>query len=196
MSYITLDIGLSEEQKDQVEKYIKKNFISLSHYEKKCEEYEDQIKNMIQSSKENEKLKEAYQKAIQNYDSLKVQYDQREQKFQQEFNQFKLDHAVRDSLKNSGAKYMDLMLKEIDFSKLSLKKDGSIHGIEDQIQELKKKYDSCFYPDQLKSDGFMNQTPEPIFQSATDSSNKSNFERQLDSMAQYLFQNNQRNVNK
>lgn len=192
MAYLTLDIGLNEEQKDQIEKYIKKNFVSLSHYEKKCEEYEDKIQGMVQTSKNSKKLEEEYQKNLQELDSLRLQFSQVEQKHQTEINNIKLEYAVNDFLKLNGARNIKLVRDQLDYTKLNLKKDGSVSGLEEQVKAMKqdKNYDFCFYPDRFVSEGNLNQHEEPLYQSAPEVDTKAYtpFEQRLNALTKSYYQ--------
>jgi chromosome segregation ATPase len=55
-----------------------------------------------------------------------------------------LDNAIKLKLKESKAKYEDLLMSKFDREKLQLKEDGSIEGLDDQLTSLREGYKDLF----------------------------------------------------
>ena len=55
-----------------------------------------------------------------------------------------LDNAIKLKLKESKAKYEDLLMSKFDKDKLQLKEDGSIEGLDDQLTSLREGYKDLF----------------------------------------------------
>lgn len=84
------------------------------------EDLENQIKELQETNK---KAKEEYETKIKNVT---------------------LDNAIKLALKDNKAKYDDLLMTKFDREKLSIKEDGSIEGLEEQMKSIKEGYKDLF----------------------------------------------------
>lgn len=55
-----------------------------------------------------------------------------------------LDNAIKLALKDNKAKHEDLLVGRFDREKLTIKEDGTIEGLDDQIKGLKETYKDLF----------------------------------------------------
>ncbi len=111
------------EAKKQLESDIKerdKQLKDLGDKVKGNEELEKQIKELQETNK---KAKEEYESKIKNVT---------------------LDNAIKLALKDNKAKYDDLLMTKFDREKLTIKEDGSIDGLDEQIKFLKEGYKDLF----------------------------------------------------
>lgn len=145
-----LEMGLSEEQADKVlaaHKEELKNFIPKTRFdevndakkdlEKQLEDRDKQLKDLQEKVKGNEELEktikdlqESNKKAVADYEA--------------KIKNITLDNAIRLALKEHKAKYEDLLLGKFDRDKLTIKEDGTIEGLEEQIKALKEGYKDLF----------------------------------------------------
>jgi len=145
-----LEIGLSEEQADKVlaaHKEELKGFIPKTRFdevndakkdlEKQLEDRDKQLKDLQEKVKGNEELErtikdlqESNKKAVADYEA--------------KIKNITLDNAIRLALKEHKAKYEDLLLGKFDRDKLTIKDDGTVEGLEDQIKALKEGYKDLF----------------------------------------------------
>lgn len=189
MGYFTLDLGLTEEQNDQIETFIRKNFVTRSHYDKKTHEYEEKIEELTQLSKDSSENKKSYDKILKDYDTLKVQYENAQKEHVLQLQKIKMEHTLQDVLKQEGARNVRIILPLLKEQELSLQEDGSILGLKEQIQSLKKDPETSFlfYEDKLQ--GTTSALPEMELKNNTNleepttldtfASHMSNFSRYL-----------------
>ena len=55
-----------------------------------------------------------------------------------------IDYALKNALKDNKAKYEDLLLGKFDRDKLKVKEDGTIEGIDEQLNGIKEGYKDLF----------------------------------------------------
>jgi len=117
----------------------------------KFNEVNDQVKDLkTQISDRDKQLKDLGEKAKGNEDLTKQITDlQAANKKAIEESDLKIknitmDNAIKLKLKDSNAKYEDLLLGKVDRSKLIVAVDGSITGLDEQIKTLQTGYKDLF----------------------------------------------------
>ena len=117
----------------------------------KFNEVNDQVKDLkTQISDRDKQLKDLGEKAKGNEDLTKQITDlQAANKKAIEESDLKIknitmDNAIKLKLKDSNAKYEDLLLGKVDKSKLIVADDGSITGLDEQIKTLQAGYKDLF----------------------------------------------------
>jgi hypothetical protein len=68
-------------------------------------------------------------------------------------------YALRDALRDSQAKYVDLLEQKFDISKVELDESGKVKGWEDLIKPVKEGYKDLF--GEVKREGFTPNPPKP-----------------------------------
>ena len=152
MGYFTLDLGLTEEQNDQIEQFIRRNFVTRAHYDKRTHEYEEKIEELTNLSKDSSQNKASYEKLLKDYDALKVQHEKLVSEQEHTIQSIRIDYAIRDVLKQEGARNIEIVRRQLKDEMITLEKDGSLKGLEEQIQSLKKdpQTNFLFYEDKLQ----------------------------------------------
>ena len=56
----------------------------------------------------------------------------------------KLDNAIKLKLKEGNAKYEDLLVSKFDKSKLTIKEDGTVQGLDEQYKVVNESYGDLF----------------------------------------------------
>lgn len=117
----------------------------------KFNEVNDQVKELkTQIADRDKQLKDLGDKAKGNEDLTKQIQDlqaankQTKDDYDTKIKNMTLDNAIKLKLKDSNAKYEDLLATKIDRSKLEVSEDGSIKGLDDQIKGLQSGYADLF----------------------------------------------------
>ena len=189
MGYFTLDLGLTEEQNDQIEQFIRKNFVTRSHYDKRTHEYEEKIEELTNLSKDSSENKKSYEKILKDYDTLKVQYENSKKEHNQELNKVRMEYALKDVLKQEGARNIRIVLPLLKEKDLIIQEDGSIQGLQEQIQSLKQDPETSFlfYEDKVQGTtsampNIESKNPVPLEEPTT----LDTFSNQMASFSRYL----------
>ena len=171
MVYFTLDIGLTEEQKEEVENFIKKNFVTRALHDKRMSEQDHKIEELTLLSKDSSKNKESYDKLLKDYDAMKLQLEKNQQDYEASYKKLKVDYIVRDILKKEGARNVNHVRKFLNDDALQLKEDGTVEGLMDQIQAMKKDPENSylFYEEKIQSSKEVLPPEEPriLFREST-----------------------------
>lgn len=157
--------GLTDEQIAAITGAMKENKIYTTTIENVDEEYNkikgenddlaEQIKTAnktIADLKKNNADNEALQKTIADHEAtIKTQKEAYEEKIKN----MTFDTAIKNWLVENNAKHPNLISKEFDKSKLVLKEDGSVEGIDTQGEEIKSNFVDLFG----KETGLKGRTP-------------------------------------
>lgn len=190
MGYFTLDLGLTEEQNDQIETFIRKNFVTRAHYDKKIAEQDAKIEELSNLSKESSENKKAYEKLLKDYDALKLQNEKKDSLYQDKIKEIQLDYAMKDILKKEGAKDVQtvriVLQQQLQGKEIQIQEDGTIPGLLEQIQSMKKSPSTnfLFYEDKLQGTG--STVPENETKEVFTNENPSNLDELSSRMSQYL----------
>lgn len=191
MVYFTMgaELGLTEEQTDAIETFIRKNFVTRSHYDKRIAEQDAKIEELSNLSKESSEHKKAYEGLVKDYDAIKIKLEKTVADYESKIQRMNLDHVVLGILEKEGARNVDIVRSQLKDQDLKLESDGSIPGLMEQIQALKKdpKTSFLFYEDKLQGttsavpnnetkNTFINENPATLDEFA---SRMSNFARYL-----------------
>lgn len=145
-----IEMGLTEEQADKIlaaHKDALAGFIPKARFdeinetkkelEQQIKERDKQLKDLQDKVKGNEELEKTI-KDLQ--ESNKKAVDDYEAKIRN----MALDNAIKLALKENKAKYEDLLVNKFDREKLTIKDDGTIEGLNEQITALKENYKDLF----------------------------------------------------
>lgn len=145
-----LELGLNEEQAEKVlamHKEALTGFIPKARFDEVNEtkkELEQQLKERDKQLKElGEKVKgnEELEKQIKD---LQEANKKAKEEYEAKIKNLTLDNAIKLALKEHKAKYEDLLVGKFDKSKLTIKEDGTIEGLDEQIKALKESYKDLF----------------------------------------------------
>lgn len=100
-------------------------------------ERDEQLKGLGDKVKGNEELEKQIEELQETNKKAKEEYETK-------IKNVTLDNAIRLALKDNRAKYDDLLMSKFDREKLTVKDDGTIEGLEDQIKSLKEGYKDLF----------------------------------------------------
>lgn len=126
------------------EKYIKDdgNYIPKTRFNELVEQ-----KNTYKDSVEDYKKQlDSLKGQLKDNEAVTKQIDELQSKLTERNNEVDLiakRYALKDALRDSGAKYPDLLMAKFNLSELNLK-DGVIDGIEDKIKNVKESYPDLF----------------------------------------------------
>lgn len=143
--------GIEDEKIDElvgsINKELPKYFIPKNKYNEIAEirkDLEEQlntanatIEELKKSNKDNEELQKQIKQYEEQIKNLKAESETK-------IRDLTLDNAIRLALKENKAKYDDLLIGKVDKSKLTIKEDGTIEGLEEQIKTLKETYKELF----------------------------------------------------
>lgn len=146
--------GCTDEQITKIENAMKENKIYTTNEENIEERYskmkgqkedlEAQLKTAsgtITTLKKDNADNEDLQKKVKTYeDDIKTLKKDSETKIKN----LTLDNAIKLALKDNNAKYEDLLAGKFDRDKLTIKEDGTVEGITDQIKTLQEGYKDLF----------------------------------------------------
>lgn len=122
----------------------------LKIYEGKITSYEDQIKDTSKLLKDNEELKNSFE-------SLQNKYKQDLTTKDIEISNITKRSILKSKLNENGAKYSDLLLKEVDISNLSIENDN-IKDVDNIINTLKTNYSDMFVVKETKGNDITNKS--------------------------------------
>lgn len=108
-----------------------------NEYKKQVEERDTQLETLQSKVKDNETL-------TKEIDTLKQANKQVTDDYEAKLGKIKLDTAVKESLKQSKVKDIDLAMKLINYENLKLSDDGTVVGINEQIEPMKKEREYLF----------------------------------------------------
>lgn len=145
-----LEMGLSEEQADKVltaHKEELKGYIPKARFdevndakkglENQLQDRDKQLKDLQEKVKGNEELEKTIKDLQESNKKAAADYEAK-------IKNITLDNAIRLALKEHKAKYEDLLLGKFDRDKLTIKEDGTIEGLKEQIETLKEGYKDLF----------------------------------------------------
>jgi hypothetical protein len=144
-------LGMSEEVAKKVleshQKAIKDNYIPLSRFnevneakkqlETDIKGRDKQLKDLGEKAKGNEDLEKQIKDLQETNKKTKADYDSK-------VKNITLDNAIKLSLKDNKAKHEDLLIGKFDREKLTIKEDGTVEGLDEQINTLKEGYKDLF----------------------------------------------------
>ncbi|MDT8715444.1 phage scaffolding protein [Clostridium sp. 19966] len=96
-----------------------------------------QLKDLGEKAKGNEDLSKQILELQETNKKAKAEYEDK-------LKNITLDNAIRLRLKDSKAKYDDLLMSKFDREKLKVKDDGSIEGLDEQLSTIKDGYKDLF----------------------------------------------------
>lgn len=108
-----------------------------NEYKKQVGERDKQLETLKGKVKDNEEL-------TKEIDTLKQANKQTADDYESKLSKIKLDTAVKEALKQSKVKDIDLAMKLINYDNLKLSDDGSVVGINEQIEPMKKEREYLF----------------------------------------------------
>lgn len=143
--------GIEDEKIDElvgsINKELPKHFIPKNKYNEIAEirkDLEEQlntanatIEELKKSNKDNEELQKQIKQYEEQLKNLKAESEAK-------IRDLTLDNAIRLALKENKAKFDDLLIGKVDKSKLTIKEDGTIEGLDEQINTLKETYKELF----------------------------------------------------
>lgn len=121
---------IPKERFDEVNNSLKELKGQLADRDKQLKDLGDKAKGNEELSKQIADLQEANKKTVGDYEA--------------KIKNMTLDNAIKSKLKDSKAKYEDLLMSKFDREKLKLKEDGSIEGLDEQLNSLKEGYTDLF----------------------------------------------------
>lgn len=119
----------------------------------KYKETTSKIGTYEQQLKDTKKLLEGSEEYKNKYTTLEEKYNNDIKSKDTEILNISKRYAVESSLLKEGAKHTDLLLKDIDFSKLSFDKDNNVLGIDTELERLKKERTDFFPKTKSSSNG-------------------------------------------
>ena len=111
------------EAKKQLESDIKER-------DKQLKDLGDKVKGNEELEKQIKDLQETNKKAAGDYET--------------KIKNITLDNAIKLKLKDSKAKYEDILMGKFDREKLNIKEDGTIEGLDEQFNSIKEGYKDLF----------------------------------------------------
>lgn len=100
--------------------------------------HEGTIDTLKKANKDNELLQQTIKDHETTISTLKTEYDSK-------VKNLVIDNAIQGKLKD--AKHADLLIGKFDRSKLVVSEDGTVTGIDEQVESMKKAYADLFKPD-------------------------------------------------
>lgn len=95
------------------------------------------IADLKKGNKDNEELQGKIKQYEKDLETLKAESETK-------IKNLTLDNAIKLALKDNKAKFDDLLIGKVDREKLTIKEDGTIEGLDDQIKGLKESYKDLF----------------------------------------------------
>lgn len=115
---------------------IKESFVSISQYDNLKQELskellarDDQLKQLKKTSLENEEL-------TKKIEELQQINKEASDKYQEQILTLKLNYSIESFLKDHGSRNVKSILSHLDLSKLKINDNGSIDGLDQQVQSL------------------------------------------------------------
>lgn len=97
------------------------------------------IKELKKNNADNEEL----QKTIKEHEAT---IKKQKEEYEKALKDTKIDAAIKEALSNSNAKHSDLLVSQIDKTKLVINDDNNVIGLTEQIEALKTTYKDLFSP--------------------------------------------------
>lgn len=135
----------SEEIDTAVSGEIGKNFVSKSNYDQRNTAYKDLQKQIAERDTQLEELKKVDATKLQE-EIAKLQNTNKTAAadYEKRIAEMKKEYAVDTALTKANAKNIKAVRALLDTSKIELKEDGSLTGLNEQIEALSKAEDSSF----------------------------------------------------
>lgn len=121
---------IPKERFDEVNNSLKELKGQLADRDEQLKDLGDKVKGNEELSKQIADLQEANKKTVGDYEA--------------KIRNMTLDSEIKLKLKESKAKYEDLLMSKFDREKLKIKEDGSIEGLDEQLTYLKEGYKDLF----------------------------------------------------
>lgn len=115
---------------DEVNNSLKELKGQIADRDKQLKDLGEKAKGNEELSKQIAELQEGNKKTVGDYEA--------------KIKNITLDNAIRSMLKENKAKYEDLLMSKFDREKLKIKEDGSIEGLDEQLNSLKEGYKDLF----------------------------------------------------
>ncbi len=141
------DLENADELQKAIAKGIGENFVSKADFNSVNETKKDletqlstantTIADLKKGNKDNEELQGKIKQYETDLETLKADSETK-------IKNITLDNAIKLALKDNKAKHEDLLIGRFDREKLTIKEDGTIEGLEDQIKGLKEAYKDLF----------------------------------------------------
>jgi len=102
-------------------------------------ERDTQLKDISKQAKGNEELQAQIA-------DLQAANEQKLSEYEGKIKNITIDSAIKLALKGNKAKYEDLLVGKFDREKLEIAEDGTVKGIDEQLNNLKEGYSDLFTP--------------------------------------------------
>lgn len=136
-----MKMGLSEDQANQVLGLLSDNFVPIGRFN----EINTELVKSKEATKERDKQLEELKKSTGDTEALKKQIETlqadnraKEETYKVEMQKVKLDTALDLALTGAKAKNIKAIKALLDSEKIKLKEDGSLDGLNEQIEAIKK----------------------------------------------------------
>lgn len=136
-----MKMGLSEDQANQVLGLLSDNFVPIGRFN----EINTELVKSKEATKERDTQLEDLKKSTGDTEALKKQIETlqtenkvKEENYKAEMQKVKLDTALDLALAGAKAKNIKAIKALLDSGKIKLKDDGSLDGLNDQIEAIKK----------------------------------------------------------
>ena len=103
----------------------------------------DTANSTIKELKKNNADNEELQKTIKEHEAT---IKKQKEEYEKALKDTKIDAAIKEALSNSNAKHSDLLVSQIDKTKLVINDDNNVIGLTEQIEALKTTYKDLFSP--------------------------------------------------
>lgn len=110
---------------------------SIKDYKKQLSDRDNQLEDLKGKAKGNEDLTAEIER-------LKIENQNTAKNYESELTKIKLDTAVKEALKQSKVKDIELAMKLVNYDNIKLSDDGTVVGINEQIEPMKKERDYLF----------------------------------------------------
>ena len=135
----------SEDIDKAVSAEIGKGFVSKHNYDERNEAYKGLQLQIAERDKQLEELRKVDSASLQaEITRLQEQNKKQQEDFTQQINELKMNNAIESALKDAGAKNLRAVKALLDSAELKLNEDGTVEGLQSQIEALVKANDSGF----------------------------------------------------
>ncbi|OAA93013.1 phage scaffolding protein [Clostridium coskatii] len=110
---------------------------SIKDYKKQLKDRDTQLETLTEKAKGNEDLTTEIKR-------LKEENETATKDYEAKLTKIKLDTAVKEALKQSKVKDIELAMKLINYDNIKLSDDGKVVGINEQIEPMKKEREYLF----------------------------------------------------
>lgn len=145
-AYKTIPDGVKNKYKDtdfvDSASYVEKSKLdtannSIKDYKKQLKDRDTQLETLTEKAKGNEDLTAEIER-------LKGENKTTTKDYEAKLTKIKLDTAVKEALKQAKVKDIELATKLINYDNIKLSDDGTVVGINEQIEPMKKERDYLF----------------------------------------------------